>query len=130
MLRKLSILFFFRNGFLAHSSAFELAVGLFIVFAFQHVLTTLISGVVFPMIGALIGGLDFSNSFVGPSRSVTATNLADAKKQGAVLAYGEFLTTLINFIIALFVLSFVLRAGASLAKRSNSEAALPQQPTD
>jgi large conductance mechanosensitive channel len=123
-------LFFFRDGFLARSNAFELAVGLFTIFAFQHVLTTLISGLVFPMIGAMIGGLDFSNSFVSLSRSVTATNLADAKKQGAVLAYGEFLATLINFLIALFVLSLVLRAGAAFAKRSNSKAALPLQPTD
>ena len=63
-----------------------------------------------PLIGSITGGLDFSNYFVGLSKNVTATNLVDAKKQGAVLAYGSFLTLVINFVIIAFVLFIVIRA--------------------
>jgi large conductance mechanosensitive channel len=129
MLRNLKS-FLCRDGFLARSNIFELAIGLIVIFAFQSVLNKLIGDIVLPVVGALTGGLDFSDSFVRLSRGVTAMNLIDAKKQGAVLAYGEFLTTLINFIILLFVLTLVLRAGSVLANRSNSEAPAPQPPTD
>ena len=57
-----------------------------------------------PMIGAVTGGLDFSNYFTPLSSKVTATALADAKKQGAVLAWGSFLTVTLNFIIIAWVL--------------------------
>jgi len=62
-----------------------------------------------PIIGAITGGLDFSNYFTPLSKAVTATNLADAKKQGAVLAWGSFLTLTLNFLIIAFVLFIVIR---------------------
>jgi large conductance mechanosensitive channel len=52
-----------------------------------------------PIVGAVTGGLDFSNYFVGLSSKVTADTLVEAKKQGAVLAWGNFLTLVINFLI-------------------------------
>jgi len=52
-----------------------------------------------PIVGAITGGLDFSNYFTPLAKAVTASNLADAKKQGAVLAWGNFLTLTLNFII-------------------------------
>jgi large conductance mechanosensitive channel len=52
-----------------------------------------------PVVGAVVGGLDFTNYFTGLSGKVTAGTLADAKKQGAVLAWGSFITIVINFLI-------------------------------
>ena len=62
-----------------------------------------------PIIGAITGGLDFSNYFTPLSAKVTATSLADAKKQGAVLAWGNFVTITLNFLIIAWVLFWVMR---------------------
>jgi large conductance mechanosensitive channel len=62
-----------------------------------------------PLIGSVTGGLDFSNYFVPLSSKVTATALVDAKKQGAVLAWGEFITLVINFLIIAWVLFLCIR---------------------
>jgi large conductance mechanosensitive channel len=80
------------------------------------------------VIGAVTGGLDFSNYFTPLSKTVTAGNLADAKKQGAVLAWGNFLTLTLNFIIIAFVLFLVIRAMNSL-KRKEEAAPAPAKPT-
>src|SRR5215218_4283071 len=87
----------------------DLAVGVIIGAAFGAIVTSLVADVIMPIIGAITGGLDFSNYFVALSKQVTANNLADAKKQGAVLAYGSFLTLTLNFIIVAFVLFVIIR---------------------
>ena len=69
----------------------DLAVGVIIGAAFGAIVTSLVGDVIMPLIGAATNGLDFTNYFVPLSKRVTATNLADAKKQGAVLAYGNFI---------------------------------------
>jgi large conductance mechanosensitive channel len=79
-----------------------------------------------PIIGAITGGLDFSNYFTGLSKSVTATNLADAKKQGAVLAWGSFLTLTLNFMIIAFVLFMVIRAMNQLKRKDEASPAPPK----
>ena len=63
-----------------------------------------------PIVGAVTGGLDFSNYFVPLSSQVTAPSLADAKKQGAVFAWGNFLTVVINFTIIAWILFLVVKA--------------------
>src|SRR5246127_3139571 len=88
----------------------DLAVGVIIGAAFGAIVTSLVGDVIMPIIGAVTGGLDFSNYFTPLSAKVTATNLADAKKQGAVLAWGNFLTLLINFLIIAWVLFFGIKA--------------------
>ncbi len=87
----------------------DLAVGVIIGAAFGAIVNSLVADIIMPIIGAVTGGLDFSNYFTGLSKSVTATNLADAKKQGAVLAWGSFLTLTLNFMIIAFVLFLVIR---------------------
>ena len=72
------------------------------------------------IIGAVTGGLDFSNYFTPLSSKVTAANLADAKKQGAVLAWGSFLTLTINFIIIAFVLFIVIRLMNQLKRKEEA----------
>src|ERR1700761_2373162 len=105
----------------------DLAVGVIIGAAFGAIVNSLVGDVIMPMIGAVTGGLDFSNYFTPLSKAVTATNLADAKKQGAVLAWGNFLTLTINFIIIAFVLFVVIRFMNKLKRRD--QAAPPPKPS-
>jgi large conductance mechanosensitive channel len=106
----------------------DLAVGVIIGAAFGAIVTSLVGDVVMPLIGAVTGGLDFSNYFTPLSKAVTASNLADAKKQGAVLAWGSFLTLTINFVIVAFVLFLVIRAMNNL-KRKEEAAPAPPKPS-
>jgi large conductance mechanosensitive channel len=106
----------------------DLAVGVIIGVAFGGIVTSLVGDIIMPIIGAITGGLDFSNYFTGLSKAVTAGNLADAKKQGAVLAWGNFLTLTLNFIIIAFVLFVVIRFMNKL-KRRDEVAPAPPKPT-
>ncbi|WP_167406842.1 large conductance mechanosensitive channel protein MscL [Bradyrhizobium forestalis] len=107
----------------------DLAVGVIIGAAFGAIVNSLVGDVIMPIIGAVTGGLDFSNYFTPLSAKVTATNLADAKKQGAVLAWGSFLTLAINFIIIAFVLFLVIRAMNTLKRRDEAAPAAPPKPS-
>src|ERR1700757_5408909 len=80
----------FRD-FAMKGNVVDLAVAVIIGAAFGAIVNSLVGDIIMPIIGS-IGGLDFSNYFIGLSKAVTATNLAEAKKQGAVLAWGNFLT--------------------------------------
>ena len=80
-----------------------------------------------PIVGAISGGLDFSNYFVPLSAKVTATTLVEAKKQGAVLAWGSFLTVTLNFIIIAFVLFLAIRALNRLARKEEEKAPEPSK---
>jgi large conductance mechanosensitive channel len=124
--RGLRMLKEFRE-FAMKGNVVDLAVGVIIGAAFGAIVTSLVGDVIMPIIGAITGGLDFSNYFTGLSKAVTATNLADAKKQGAVLAWGNFLTLTINFLIIAFVLFMVIRAMNQL-KRKDDAAAIPPAP--
>ena len=95
--------------FAVRGNVVDLAVGVIIGAAFSGIVTSLVGDIIMPVIGAVTGGLDFSNYFTPLSKAVTAGNLADAKKQGAVLAWGNFLTVTLNFAIVAFVLFAVIR---------------------
>lgn len=103
----------------------DLAIGVIIGAAFGKIVDSLVGDVFMPIIGALIGGLDFSNYFVGLSKAVTAGNLVDAQKQGAVLAYGKFITVALNFAIIAWILFMLVKAINRLKKQ---EAAAPAEP--
>ena len=117
----------FRD-FAMKGNVVDLAVGVIIGAAFGSIVTSLVGDIIMPVIGAITGGLDFSNYFTGLSKDVTATNLADAKKQGAVLAWGNFLTLTLNFIIIAFVLFTVIRF-MNRMKGSDEAAPPPPRPT-
>ena len=107
----------------------DLAVGVIIGAAFGAIVTSLVGDVIMPIVGAATGGLDFSNYFIPLSAKVTATNLADAKKQGAVLAYGNFITLTLNFIIIAFVLFLVIRLMNQLKRHQEAKPAEPPKPS-
>jgi large conductance mechanosensitive channel len=103
----------------------DLAVAVIIGAAFGAIVNSMVADIIMPIIGAITGGLDFSNYFTALSSKVTAANLADAKKQGAVLAWGNFLTLTLNFLIIAFVLFIVVRL---MGKLKRQEAAAPPPP--
>ena len=96
--------------FALRGNVVDLAIGVIIGAAFSGIIDSLVKDIIMPVIGSLTGGLDFSNYFLPLSPKVTADTLAEAKKQGAVLAWGNFLTLLINFLIIAFVLFVAVRA--------------------
>jgi large conductance mechanosensitive channel len=106
----------------------DLAVGVIIGAAFGAIVNSLVGDIIMPTIGA-IGSLDFSNYFVALSKNVTASNLADAKKQGAVLAYGNFITLAVNFLIVAFVLFIVIRLMNQLKRKEAAKSAEPPKPS-
>src|SRR5437868_9229967 len=87
------------EDFALKGNAFDLAVGVIIGAAFGNIVSSLVGDVFMPVVGAVAGGLDFSNHFIPLSGKVPADTLVEAKKQGAVLAWGSFLTITIKFII-------------------------------
>lgn len=100
----------------------DLAVGVIIGAAFSKIVDSVVADIFMPIIGALTGGLDFSNYFFPLAKNVTALSLDEAKKQGAVMAWGNFVTISINFIIIAFILFLVVKGMNNLKRR---EAAIP-----
>jgi large conductance mechanosensitive channel len=115
--------------FALRGNVVDLAVGVIIGAAFGAIVTSLVGDIIMPVIGAITGGLDFSNYFVGLSSKVTADTLVEAKKQGAVLAYGSFLTVTLNFLIIAFVLFLAIRSLGKMMKKEAEKPAPPAPPT-
>ena len=90
--------------FALRGNVVDLAIGIIIGAAFGRIVDSLVGDIFMPIIGAVTGGLDFSNYFTALSGNVTATALEEAKKQGAVLGWGNFITVAINFIIIAWIL--------------------------
>jgi large conductance mechanosensitive channel len=105
----------------------DLAIGVIIGAAFGKIVESLVGDIIMPMIGA-IGSVDFSNYFIGLNSAVTSPVLADAKKQGAVLAYGNFLTIAVNFMIIAFVLFMVVKGINKLKRKEEAKPAEPAPP--
>ena len=112
--------------FAMRGNVVDLAVGVIIGVAFGAIVTSLVGDIIMPIIGAVTGGLDFSNYFIKLSSKVTADSLVEAKKQGAVLAWGAFLTAVINFLIIAWVLFMMVQLMSRLMQK---EAAKPAAPT-
>lgn len=87
----------------------DLAVGVIIGAAFAKIVDSLVQDVIMPPIGKLIGGLDFANYYLPLNGQPYGLPLAEAKKAGAVLAYGNFLTILLNFVILAFIIFQMVR---------------------
>lgn len=110
--------------FALRGNVVDLAIGVIIGAAFGAIVQSLVGDIIMPVVGAISGGIDFSNYFLPLSHQVTAGTLAEAKKQGAVLAWGSFLTIIINFIIIAFVLFLAIR-GINRLMRKEAEKTAP-----
>ena len=115
--------------FALRGNVIDLAIGVIIGAAFGAIVNSLVADIIMPIIGAVSGGLDFSNYFLPLSSKITAGTLAEAKKQGAVLAWGNFLTITLNFIIIAFVLFLAIRA-INRVSRKEAEKAPPLTKTE
>jgi large conductance mechanosensitive channel len=120
----------FRD-FAMRGNVLDLAVGVIIGAAFGGVVNSLVNDIIMPPVGKAIGGVDFRNLFVALDSKVTAASLEEARKQGAVLAYGNFITVLINFLILAFCVFLIVKAFNTAMKRFEKEkpAAPPPAPT-
>lgn len=113
--------------FIMRGNVVDLAVGVVIGVAFGAIVASLVADIIMPIIGAVTGGLDFSNYYLSLSSSVQqGAAYADAKKQGAVLGYGQFLTIALNFLMVAAVLFLVIKAMNRL-KRQEEEAPKPAE---
>ena len=115
------------RAFVLRGNVVDLAIGVIIGAAFGKIVESLVGDIFMPIVGAVTGGLDFSNYFVALSKSVTASSVAEAKKQGAVLAWGNFVTIVINFLIIAWVLFLVVRG---LNRLMIKEAEKPAKPAE
>lgn len=95
--------------FALRGNVVDLAVGIIIGAAFSKIVDSLVGDIFMPVIGAVTGGLDFSNYFTPLSDNVTAAALREAKNQGAVLAWGNFITVAINFVIISWILFMLVK---------------------
>src|SRR6476661_8800243 len=113
--------------FALRGNVVDLAVGVIIGAAFGAIVTSMVGDLIMPVIGAITGGLDFSNYYIPLNEAVkTGMPLADAKKAGAVFAYGSFITAALNFLIIAFVLFLAIQG---MNKMKKKEEAQPEAPT-
>ncbi len=114
--------------FALRGNVVDLAIGVIIGGAFGTIVSSLVGDMIMPLIGAL-GSVDFSNYFFGLNETVTATVLEEAKKQGAVLAWGKFVTAVINFSIVALVLFLAVKGINRLKRQPQPAPAIPPEPT-
>ena len=116
--------------FAVKGNVIDLAVGVIIGGAFGKIVDSMVADVIMPVVSKIFGGLDFSNYYLPLSSKVQAgLAYADAKKEGAVLGYGNFITVAINFLIIAFVLFLVIRGINMMTSRmKKEEAAAPPPP--
>lgn len=103
--------------FIAKGNVMDLAVGVIIGGAFGLIVSSLVDDIIMPIVGAIFGGFDFSNYFLPLSSNVTATTLAAAREQGAVFAYGNFLTVVINFLILAWIIFLMVKGVNTMRRR-------------
>jgi large conductance mechanosensitive channel len=107
----------------------DLAVGVIIGGAFGKIVESMVADIIMPIIGAITGGADFSNLYTSLGPKVAAgTGYADAKKAGAMLGWGQFMTYVVNFLIIAAVLFMVIKAMNSLKKKEAAAPAAPAAP--
>ena len=114
--------------FAVKGNVIDLAVGVIIGGAFGKIVDSLVGDVIMPVVSKIFGGLDFSNYFI-PLAGQTATTLADAKKEGAVLAYGSFITVSLNFMILAFVIFLMIKQINRLKRDDPAAAPAAPAPT-
>lgn len=126
----MSMLTEFRE-FALKGNVVDLAVGVVIGAAFGTIVSSLVDDLIMPLIGSVTGGLDFSNYFVPLSQAVTATTLDAAREQGAVFAYGKFLTAVLKFAIVAWVLFLVIKGMNAMKRKEEAKPApVAETPAD
>ncbi|WP_280868833.1 large conductance mechanosensitive channel protein MscL [Herbaspirillum sp. LeCh32-8] len=117
------------RAFAIKGNVVDLAVGVIIGGAFGKIVSSLVEDIIMPIVGKIFGGLDFANYYLPLNGQAYGLPLAEAKKAGAVFAYGNFLTILINFLILAFIIFQMVRAiNKARDLASKQEEAAPAAP--
>ena len=116
--------------FAMKGSVVDLAVGVIIGAAFQKIVDSVVGDLIMPVVARLFGGLDFSNHYIPLAGQPTGLPLAEAKKVGAVLAWGNFVTVALNFVILAFIIFLMVRAINRLRQKQEAAAAAPAAPPE
>ena len=111
--------------FAVKGNVVDLAVGVIIGGAFGKIVDSVVNDLIMPLIGKVTGGLDFTNYYVALNGQPAGLPLAEARKAGAVFAYGNFITVLIYFIILAFIIFLMIKQINRLKKESPAAAAEP-----
>jgi large conductance mechanosensitive channel len=118
--------------FAVKGNVIDLAVGVIIGGAFGKIVSSVIDDLIMPLVGKVVGNVDFSNLYIPLSENVSkaletngALGLADARKLGAVLAYGNFITVAINFLILAFCIFLMVKFINKLKRKEEAKPAAP-----
>jgi large conductance mechanosensitive channel len=103
--------------FAVKGNVIDLAVGVIIGGAFGKIVDSIVGDLIMPVVSKIFGGLDFSNYFI-PLAGQTAETLVEAKKAGAVFAYGNFVTVALNFAILAFIIFLMIKQINRLKKEA------------
>ena len=114
--------------FAVKGNVMDLAVGVIIGGAFGKIVDSIVGDLIMPIVSKIFGGLDFNNYFI-PLAGQTATALVEAKKAGAVIAYGSFITIAINFIILAFIIFLMVKQMNRMKREAPAAAPAPPAPT-
>lgn len=107
--------------FAVKGNAIDLAVGVIIGGAFGKIVDSIVGDLIMPIVGKLFGGLDFSSYYIPLAGQSTGMALEEAKKAGAVFAYGNFITILVNFILLAFIIFIMVKQINRLKKEAPAE---------
>lgn len=119
------------KDFAMKGNVVDLAIGVIIGGAFGKIVESMVADIIMPIIGAVTGGIDFSNLYLSLGAKVAAgVGYADAKKLGAMLGFGQFLTFVVNFLIIAWVLFMVVKAMNKMKKTEATAPASPAPPSD
>lgn len=116
--------------FAVKGNVIDLAVGVIIGGAFGKIVDSVVNDLIMPLIGKVTGGLDFSNYYIALAGQPAGLPLAEAKKAGAVFAYGSFLTTLVYFIILAFIIFMMVKQINRLKRETPPAAPAPAAPPE
>jgi large conductance mechanosensitive channel len=111
--------------FAVKGNVMDLAVGVIIGGAFGKIVDSIVNDLIMPVVSKVFGGLDFSNYYVGLAGQAAGQTLADAKKAGAVFAYGNFITVALNFLILAFLIFLMIKQMNRLKKADAPAPAAP-----
>ncbi len=111
--------------FALKGNVIDLAVGVIIGAAFGKIVESIVGDLIMPLVSSVFGGLDFSNYYIGLAHQSAGLTLAEAKKAGAVFAYGSFLTSAINFLVLAFIIFLMVR---QMNRMNRAQPPAPQGP--
>jgi large conductance mechanosensitive channel len=113
------------KDFIMKGNVMDLAVGVIIGAAFGKIVDSLVNDIIMPIVGKITGGVDFSNMYIPLNGQDATLALVEAKKAGAVLAYGNFITIVVNFVILAFIIFMMVKQVNKMKKSAPPPAPAP-----